>query len=136
PQAATGNAASAAAGRLAHLLDVTGPALALDTACSSSLVAVHAACRSLRSGECDMAIVGGVNVLVNDSLTRGFADAGMLSPNHACRTFDAAADGYVRGEGAGFVILKRLADARRDGDRIRAVVRGSAVNHDGRASSL
>lgn len=136
PQAATGNAASAAAGRLAHLLDVTGPALALDTACSSSLVAVHAACRSLRSGECDMAIVGGVNVLVTDSLTRGFADAGMLSPNHACRTFDAAADGYVRGEGAGFIILKRLADARRDGDRIRAVVRGSAVNHDGRASSL
>ena len=136
PQAATGNAASAAAGRLAHLLDVTGPALALDTACSSSLVAVHAACRSLRSGECDMAIVGGVNVLVTDSLTRGFADAGMLSPNYACRTFDAAADGYVRGEGAGFVILKRLADARRDGDRIRAVVRGSAVNHDGRASSL
>lgn len=136
PLATTGNAASAAAGRLAHLLDITGPALSLDTACSSSLVAVHAACRSLRLGECDMAIAGGVNLLVGDDLTRGFAAAGMLSPSHACRTFDASADGYVRGEGAGFVVLKRLADARRDGDRIRAVVRGGAVNHDGRASSL
>ncbi|MEB2398035.1 MAG: amino acid adenylation domain-containing protein [Alcaligenaceae bacterium] len=136
PQATTGNSASAAAGRLAHLLDITGPALAIDTACSSSLVAVHAACRSLQAGECDMAIAGGVNALVSDALTRGFAAAGMLSPSHACRTFDASADGYVRGEGAGFVVLKRLSDALRDGDRIRAVVRGGAVNHDGRASSL
>jgi len=136
PQATTGNAASAAAGRLAHSLDVTGPALAIDTACSSSLVAIHAACRSLRLGECDMAIAGGVNLLVGDDLTRGFAAAGMLSPSHACRAFDAAADGYVRGEGAGFVVLKRLADAERDGDRVRAVIRGGAVNHDGRASSL
>ncbi|NYT82354.1 amino acid adenylation domain-containing protein [Alcaligenaceae bacterium] len=136
PQATTGNSASAAAGRLAHLLDVTGPALAIDTACSSSLVAVHAACRSLQAGESDMAIAGGVNALVSDAWTRGFAAAGMLSPSQACRTFDAAADGYVRGEGAGFVVLKRLPDALRDGDRIRAVIRGGAVNHDGRASSL
>ncbi|HWK72026.1 MAG TPA: aminotransferase class III-fold pyridoxal phosphate-dependent enzyme [Burkholderiaceae bacterium] len=136
PLAATGNSASTAAGRLAHLLDVTGPALVLDTACSSSLVAVHAASRSLRQGECDMALAGGVNLLINDTLTQGFAAAGMLSPGHACRTFDAAADGYVRGEGGGVVVLKRLADALRDGDRIRAVIRGAAVNHDGRASSL
>ncbi len=136
PLAATGNSASTAAGRLAHLLDITGPALVLDTACSSSLVAVHAASRSLRQGECDMALAGGVNLLINDSLTQGFAAAGMLSPGHACRTFDAAADGYVRGEGGGIVVLKRLGDALRDGDRIRAIVRGAAVNHDGRASSL
>ena len=136
PQATTGNAASTAAGRLAHVLDVTGPALAVDTACSSSLVAVLAACRSLQHGECDMALAGGVNLLITDEWTRGFAAAGMLSPSHACRTFDAAADGYVRGEGAGLVVLKRLADAERDGDRVRAVIRGGAVNHDGRASSL
>lgn len=136
PLAATGNSASTAAGRLAHLLDMTGPALVLDTACSSSLVAVHAACRSLRQIECDMALAGGVNLLINDTLTQGFAAAGMLSPGHACRTFDAAADGYVRGEGGGVLVLKRLGDALRDGDRIRAVIRGAAVNHDGRASSL
>src|SRR3546814_5412065 len=76
------------------------------------------------------------DLLVNDAWTRGFAAAGMLSPSHACRTFDAQADGYVRGEGAGFIVLKRLSDARRDGDRVRAIVRGGAVNHDGRASSL
>lgn len=134
PQATTGNAASAAAGRIAHILNITGPALAIDTACSSSLVAVLAACRSLRLGECDMAIAGGVNLLINDAWTRGFAAAGMLSPSHACRTFDAQADGYVRGEGAGFIVLKRLPDAR--GDRVRAIVRGGAINHDGRASSL
>lgn len=136
PLATTGNSSSAAAGRLAHWLDVTGPAMAIDTACSSSLVAVHAACRSLQAGECDMALAGGVNALISDELTRGFAAAGMLSPSHACRTFDASADGYVRGEGAGFVVLKRLSDALRDGDRVRAVIRGGAVNHDGRASSL
>nr|WP_255676094.1 non-ribosomal peptide synthetase/type I polyketide synthase [Pusillimonas sp. MFBS29] len=136
PLAATGNSASAAAGRLAHSLDITGPVMAIDTACSSSLVAVQAACRSLRTGECDMALAGGVNALISDELTRGFAAAGMLSPDHACRTFDASADGYVRGEGAGFVVLKRLSDALRDGDRVRAVIRGGAVNHDGHASSL
>jgi len=136
PQATTGNAASAAAGRIAHLLNMTGPALVVDTACSSSLVAILAACRSLRLGECDMALAGGVNLLLDDAWTRGFAAAGMLSPSHACRTFDAQADGYVRGEGAGFIVLKRLSDAQRDGDRVRAVVRGGAINHDGRASSL
>src|SRR5690606_11749374 len=87
-------------------------------------------------GECDMALAGGVNALISDELTRGFAAAGMLSPTYACHTFDANADGYVRGEGAGFVVLKRLSDALRDGDHVRAVIRGGAVNHDGRASSL
>src|SRR3546814_20375159 len=83
-----------------------------------------------------MALAGGVNALISDDLTRGFSAAGMLSPSHACRTFDAGADGYVRGEGAGFVVLKRLSDALRDGERVRAVIRGGAVNHDGRDSSL
>jgi amino acid adenylation domain-containing protein/non-ribosomal peptide synthase protein (TIGR01720 family) len=136
PPAATGTARSVVAGRMAHLLDVTGPALAIDTACSSSLVAVHAACRSLRAGESDMAIAGGANALIEPDLSEGLAAAGMLSPTHACKVFDAAADGYVRGEGAGIVVLRRLADADAAGDRIRAVIRGSAVNHDGHASSL
>src|SRR3546814_13713848 len=122
----------AAAGRIAHWLDVTGPALAVDTACSSSLVAVHTACRSLQAGECDMALAGGVNALISDDLTRGFSAAGMLSPSHAFRSFDAGADGYVRGEGAGFVVLKRLSDALRDGDRVRAAIPGGAGNPEGR----
>ncbi|MQT12557.1 type I polyketide synthase [Segnochrobactrum spirostomi] len=136
PSAILGNARSIAAGRISHWLDVTGPALAIDTACSSSLVAVHLACRSLRAGECDLTLAGGLNLILDPDLTEGLAAAGMLSPSHACHTFDAAADGYVRGEGGGLVVLKRLSDARRDGDRIRAVVRGSAINHDGHASAL
>lgn len=136
PSAILGNARSIAAGRISHWLDVTGPALAIDTACSSSLVAVHLACRALRAGECDLALAGGLNLILDDDLTEGLAAAGMLSPSHACHTFDAAADGYVRGEGGGLVVLKRLSDARRDGDRIRAVIRGSAINHDGHASAL
>ena len=136
PAAITGNARSIAAGRLAHWLDTTGPAVALDTACSSSLVAVHIACLSLRSGACDMAIAAGVNALLEGDLSDGFEAAGMLSVDHACKTFDAGANGYVRGEGGGVVVLKRLSDAERDGDQIRAVIRGGAINHDGRASAL
>ncbi|MDQ0305116.1 type I polyketide synthase [Ancylobacter polymorphus] len=136
PAAILGNAGSIAAGRIAHWLDVTGPALVLDTACSSSLVAVHAACRALRSAECDLALAGGVNLTLDADVTAALAAAGMLGPRHACRTFDAAADGYVRGEGGGLVVLKRLADALRDGDAIRAVIRGSALNHDGHSSAL
>jgi amino acid adenylation domain-containing protein/non-ribosomal peptide synthase protein (TIGR01720 family) len=136
PAAILGNARSIAAGRISHWLDVSGPALVVDTACSSSLVAVHAACRALRTGECGMALAGGLNLLLDQDLTDGLVAAGMLSPSHACRTFDAAADGYVRGEGGGLVVLKRLGDAQRDGDRIRAVIRGSAINHDGHASAL
>ncbi|MEO1223659.1 MAG: aminotransferase class III-fold pyridoxal phosphate-dependent enzyme [Pseudomonadota bacterium] len=136
PQTITGNARSIAPGRLAHWLDTTGPAVALDTACSSSLVAVHAACLALRTDACTLAIAGGVNVLLERDLSTGFAAAGMLSPDHRCKTFDASANGYVRGEGCGLVVLKRLSDAERDGDRVRAIIRGGATNHDGHASAL
>jgi acyl transferase domain-containing protein/acyl-CoA synthetase (AMP-forming)/AMP-acid ligase II/acyl carrier protein/SAM-dependent methyltransferase len=133
---ATGNAHSMAAGRLSHMLGLRGPSLAIDTACSSSLVAVHAACQSLRNSECDLALAGGVNALLSPAPTVFFSRARMLSPSGRCMTFDASADGYVRGEGCGLVVLKRLDDARRDGDTILAVIRGSAVNHDGRSSGL
>lgn len=136
PAAIIGNSGSIAAGRISHWLDVTGPALVIDTACSSSLVAVHAACRALRAGECDLALAGGVNLVLDAGVSAALAAAGMLGPGQACRTFDAAADGYVRGEGGGVLVLKRLADAQRDGDRVRAVIRGSAINHDGHSSAL
>lgn len=136
PAAIVGNAGSIAAGRLCHWLDLTGPAVVIDTACSSSLVTVHMACRSLRAGECDMALAGGVSLIIDPAVTGALAAAGMLGPGLACRAFDAAADGYVRGEGGGLVVLKRLSDAQRDHDRIRAVIRGSAINHDGHASAL
>ncbi len=132
----TGNASSIAAGRLAYFFDWRGPALSVDTACSSSLVAVHLACRSLAAGECDLAVAAGVHLLLADEPDLAFRRAGMLSPSGRCKTFDAAADGYVRGEGCGAVVLKRLADAERDGDRILAVVRGSAVNQDGASAGL
>ncbi|WP_062207120.1 hybrid non-ribosomal peptide synthetase/type I polyketide synthase [Aureimonas sp. AU12] len=134
--AGTGNALSIAANRLSYVLNLTGPSLAVDTACSSSLVAVHQAVRSLRLGETGLAVVGGVNVLLNPDVSIAFSQAGMMSPTGRCRTFDAAADGYVRSEGVGVVILKRLKDAIRDGDPIRAIVAGSAVNQDGRGNGL
>ncbi|MDQ0346689.1 type I polyketide synthase [Ancylobacter vacuolatus] len=136
PAAILGNAGSIAAGRISHWLDVTGPALVIDTACSSSLVAVHAACRALRGDECDLALAGGVNLTLDADVTAALAAAGMLGPGHACRTFDAGADGYVRGEGGGLVVLKRLSDALCDGDAIRGIIRGSAINHDGHSSAL
>src|SRR5690554_3725163 len=136
PAVATGTSRSIAAGRVAHLLDSTGPAMVLDTACSSSLVAVHHAVAALRSGSCRVSLAGGANALIEGDLSRSFEQAGMLSPSYACRTFDADADGYVRGEGCGIVVLKLLDEALRDGDSIRAVIRGSAVNHDGRASAI
>ncbi len=136
PYFGTGTAASAAAGRLSYVLGLEGPSLVVDTACSSSLVALHLAAQSLRSGECRVAIAGGVNLLLSPNLDAALARARMLSPTGRCRTFDAAADGYVRGEGCGVVVLKRLADAIADGDRIRAVIRGSAVNQDGRSNGL
>ncbi|BAZ45335.1 beta-ketoacyl synthase [Chondrocystis sp. NIES-4102] len=132
----TGNAHSIAANRLSYLLDLKGPSLAIDTACSSSLVAVHLATQSLRIGECDQAIAGGVNLMLSPELTQTFSLAGMMAADGHCKTFDAAADGYVRGEGCGVVILKRLADAQRDGDRILAVIKGSAINQDGRSNGL
>src|SRR6202035_1173599 len=108
PYAGTGTSHSVLAGRLSYLLDLHGPSLAIDTACSSSLVAVHMACDSLRRGEVPLALVGGVNLILSDLSSIPFAEAGMLSPTALCRTFDAKADGYVRGEGGGAVVLKRL----------------------------
>ncbi|QFU90240.1 non-ribosomal peptide synthetase/type I polyketide synthase [Amycolatopsis sp. YIM 10] len=132
----TGQALSIAANRLSYFLDLKGPSLAVDTACSSSLVAVHLACRSLRSGEAETALAGGVNLLLSPDLTEVFGQAGMLADDGRCKTFDAAADGYVRAEGGGMVVLKTLSAARRDGDRVLAVLRGSAVNQDGRSNGL
>jgi acyl transferase domain-containing protein/acyl-CoA synthetase (AMP-forming)/AMP-acid ligase II len=132
----TGNAHSIAANRISYVLGLQGPSMAVDTACSSSLVAVHLACQSLRSGECDLAIAGGVNLMLLPDVTVALSQAHMMAPDGHCKTFDAAADGYVRGEGAGAVILKPLSAALSDGDRVLAVIRGSAVNQDGRSNGL
>ncbi|MFI6446256.1 SDR family NAD(P)-dependent oxidoreductase [Kitasatospora sp. NPDC050543] len=132
----TGAAGSIAANRLSYVLDAHGPSMTIDTACSSSLVAVHQACRSLRAGECDTALAAGVNVLLSPAITANFDQAGALAPDGRCKAFDAAADGIVRGEGCGVVVLKRLDDALRADDRILAVIRGTAVNSDGRSSGI
>ncbi|MFI0858299.1 type I polyketide synthase [Streptomyces sp. NPDC021098] len=132
----TGNASSIAANRISYLWDLRGPSQVVDTACSSSLVALHQACEDLRRGACDRAVVAGVNLLLDPALTTGFTQAGMLAPDGRCKTFDAAADGYVRGEGCGVVVLRRSSDALADDDRIRALVQGSAVSSDGRSSTL
>jgi len=132
----TGGALSIAANRISYLLDFKGPSLVVDTACSSSLVAMHLALGSLHSGECSMALVGGVNAVLKPESTIGFSRASMLSPDGRCKAFDARANGYTRGEGAGVVVLKPLAKAMADGDPIYAVVRGSAVNQDGRTQGM
>ncbi|MFC4127898.1 thioester reductase domain-containing protein [Nocardia rhizosphaerae] len=134
--AATGNAANFGANRLSYALGLGGPSVVVDTACSSSLVALHLACASLRSGESDLALVGGVNVMVSPATTMALSKARMLSVSGQCRTFDAGADGYVRGEGCGVVVLKRVSAAVSDGDRILAVVKGTAVNQDGRSAGI
>jgi acyl transferase domain-containing protein/thioesterase domain-containing protein len=136
PWAPAGGALSVTAGRLAYVLDTRGPSLAVDTACSSSLVAVHHACVSLRTGESDLAIAAGVNLLLSPAVTVAFRRAGALAPDGRCKPFSAAADGIGRGEGCAAVILKRLSDAERDGDRVLAVVRATAVNSDGRSNGL
>ncbi len=132
----TGTALSIAANRLSYLLDLRGPSLTIDTACSSSLVAVHQACQSLRTGEINAAIVGGANVILSPEGTVSFSQARMMAADGRCKTFSAGADGYSRGEGCGVLILKRLSEAQRDGDMIRAVIRGSAINQDGLSNGL
>lgn len=136
PHTATGSMMTLLANRLSYVYGFTGPSMAIDTACSSSLVAVHLACRSLASGECEMALAGGVNALLTPSYTVAESRAGMLSPSGRSRAFDAAADGYTRGEGAGLVVLKTLARAQADGDRVYAVIRATAVNQDGHNEGL
>lgn len=136
PWAPAGGALSVAAGRLAYVLDTRGPSMAVDTACSSSLVAVHHACVSLRTGESDQAIAAGVNLLLSPTVTVAFRRAGALAPDGRCKPFSAAADGIGRGEGCAAVLLKRLSDAERDGDRVLAVIRATAVNSDGRSNGL
>jgi epothilone polyketide synthase D len=133
---ALGNLRSVAAGRIAYVLGLHGPAIQLDTACSSSLVALHLGCQSLRAGECDLALIGGVNIMLSAESTIALCRLKALAKDGRCKTFDAAADGYGRGEGGGVVVLQRLSDARAAGRRIVAVVRGTAVNHDGRSNGL
>lgn len=132
----TGALHSVLANRLSYLFDLRGPSLSLDTACSSGLVAVHLGCQSLRTGESDVAIVGGVSLMVSPELMIALSKGGFMAPDGRCKTFDASADGFSRGEGCGVVVLKRLADAIADGDRVLSVVRGSAVNQDGHSTLL
>ena len=132
----SGGANSIVANRLSYFLDLRGPSMAVDTACSSSLVALHLASRSLRSGECDMAVAGGVHLMLTPSSSVALSKLGFLSPGNRCRTFDEAADGFVRGEGCGIVVIRRLSDALKDGDQILALIQGSAVNQDGATNGL
>ncbi|NJP93728.1 SDR family NAD(P)-dependent oxidoreductase [Nonomuraea sp. FMUSA5-5] len=133
---ATGAALGMGANRLSYLLDLRGPSMAVDTACSSSLVATHLAVSSLRAGECDLALAAGVNVLLSPVITLAFDRGGGTAPDGRCKAFDASADGMVRAEGCGVVVLKRLTDALRDGDRVLALVGATAVNQDGRSNGL
>src|SRR5262245_4393610 len=132
----TGSTLSCVAGRLSYILGLQGPSLALDTACSSSLVAVHLACQSLRDRECDLALAGGVNLMLSPDSSIFLCKARALSPDGRCKTFDAGADGYSRAEGCGIVVLRRLSDALAERDNILAVIRGTAVNHDGASSAV
>jgi phthiocerol/phenolphthiocerol synthesis type-I polyketide synthase C len=136
PYVNSGSALSIAANRISYFFDFHGPSFAVDTACSSALVALHQACLSLWSGECSVAVVGAINMLLQPKPFVGFCNAAMISRTGRCRSFDAGADGYIRAEGAGVVVLKRLADAERDGDPIRAAIIGSAINSDGRTGGL
>ncbi len=132
----TGGSLGVAAGRLSYLLGLTGPSMIVDTACSSSLVSTHLACQSLRERECDLALSGGVNLIFGPETFVNFSKARMLSPDGRCKTYDASADGYARGEGGGLLVLKRLSDAVRDADHIIGLIRGSAVNQDGPSGGL
>jgi malonyl CoA-acyl carrier protein transacylase len=132
----TGTSLSIAANRLSYFFDFRGPSIVVDTACSSSLVALHFACQSLRSNQSSLTIAGGVNLLLSPDWNIVFTEADMLAPDGRCKTFDADADGYVRSEGCGIVVLKKLSDAERDGDRIYSVIKGSAINQDGKSNGL
>lgn len=132
----TGTSLSVIANRLSYFLAWTGPSLVIDTACSSSLVALHQACQGLRQGESDISLCGGVNLILAPNISKGLQRANMLGKSAQCRTFDADADGYVRGEGCAVVVLKRLQDANNDGDNVLALIKGSAVNHDGISNGL
>lgn len=132
----TGNASSIAANRLSYTFDFRGPSMAIDTACSSSLIAVHQACRSLCDGESTLALAGGANVILSPAIDANLCQAGVLAADGRCKAFDARADGYVRGEGAGIVVLKPLSHALADNDPVYAVIRGSAINQDGRTTGL
>lgn len=123
-------------GRISHLLGLRGPSVAMDTACSSSLLAIHMACQSLRNGECELALAGGVQLMLSPLMSIYLSRTGALSTSGSCRTFSADADGFVRAEGTGIVVLKKLDAALADGDRIMAVIRGGAVNHDGKSSGI
>ncbi|TGB39509.1 acyltransferase domain-containing protein [Mycolicibacterium peregrinum] len=137
PYAITGTASSIIANRVSYFYDFRGPSVAVDTACSSSLVAAHQGVQALRSGEADVAIVGGVNALITPMVTVGFDEVGgVLAPDGRIKSFSSDADGYARSEGGGMLVLKRVSDARRDGDQILAVIAGSAINHDGRSNGL
>src|SRR5271157_2042492 len=137
PYAITGNSSAIIANRVSYFFDFRGPSVSVDTACSSSLVAVHQGVQALRNGEADMVIVGGVNALITPAVTLGFDEiGGVLAPDGRIKSFSSDADGYTRSEGAGMLVLKRVEDARRDGDQILAVIAGSAVNHDGRSNGL
>ncbi len=133
---ASGSAHSVAAGRLSYVLGLQGPSLAVDTACSSSLVAIHLAVQSLRRGECDLALAGGVNAILAPDTGIALSKLGMMAPDGRCKVFDAGADGFVRGEGCGVVVLRRLPEALARRDPIAALIRGSAINHDGRSNGL
>src|SRR3984893_16052619 len=136
PHTPTGSAHSIAANRISYCLNLRGPSVAMDTACSSALTAVHVACEHIFAGRCKAAIAGGVTVLIMPDGFIGFSQAGMLSPEGKCKAFDASADGFVRSEGAGMVLMKRLSDALADGDPIYAVIAGSAVNQDGHTNGI
>lgn len=132
----TGGSSSIIANRISYFLDIQGPSIVIDTACSSSLVAVHLACRSLSTWDCDIALVGGPNVLISPEPWGGFREAGILSQTGCCHAFDKSADGMVRGEGCGVIVLQRLSDARLEGRRILAILTGSAVNQDGKSNGI
>lgn len=136
PYFSSGAALNACAGRVSYVLGLQGPCMAVDTACSSSLTAIHLACSALRNRECDAALAGGVNLMLATWPHVTLAAAQMVAPDGRCKTFDASADGYVRGEGCGIVVLKRLSDAQKSGDRVLAVIRGTAVNQDGASSGF